>query len=105
MEHTFFWPVLFIRSLKCTLCRLKRTTFEGLESTTSTSKPDIKRHSRRYTQGSKAKSGSLPKAPDKTKIYFKFGLEILKHRSGILSVDEASGEPYERIVIKRKLLH
>ena len=61
------WARLFISSLKLTLRKLKRNSFEGFELTTFTHVPEKKRRFCRYVQGSKDKSGSHTKAPDNTK--------------------------------------
>ena len=99
------WARLFSKSLKLTLRRLRRNSFEGSESTIYTPVPAKRRRSRQYVQGNKDTYGSPTKTPDRTKRVFKFGFEIPKNWSDILIIDEAVGIPYGRMALKKKLLH
>ena len=51
------WAHKFLRSLKRTMCRLRRCDFNGFDVTTYHLSPGKKRRSRRYQSDSKTKSG------------------------------------------------
>ena len=85
------WGRLFINSLRLTFCRLRRTIFVGFELTIFTLVLEKKRRYRCYAHYRRDNYGRLPKAPDRTNISFKFGLEIPQNLSNMLRIDEAAG--------------
>ena len=70
---------MFLRSLRSTLHRLHRTNFESLKSTIFTPVSAKNRRSRRYAQGIPPELTSKKAPGNKSKMSFKFGLEIPKN--------------------------
>ena len=84
------WARAFLRSLRCTLRRLRRTTFLGYSATTYNPSPkkSRSRRSRLRTEEERVRD-AVPFA--KCRRTFKYGLEVPKSWKDIQRIDDAAG--------------
>ena len=83
------WARFFLRSLKRTLRRLRRSSFFGFQSTSFEPTPK-KRRSRRYTPTFMHKMAIDEPLPNDRRT-FKFGLEVPRNWKDILRLDAVAG--------------
>jgi len=86
------WARAFLRSLRRTLRRLRRSSVLIFEATTFYPNPK-KRRSRHAAQAEQAKDRAEDKATEgKSKRTFKYGLKVPKNWKDILRIDTAAGD-------------
>ena len=83
------WARAFLRSLRCTLRRLRRTTFLGYTATTYNPSPKKTRSRRSKLRTEEARvRDAVPFA--KCRRTFKYGLEVPKSWKDIMRIDDAA---------------
>ena len=83
------WARAFLRSVKRTIRRLRRSHFFGFDATTHFPTPK-KRRSRRANRENEQKEEKKQQGPKRTGT-FKYGLEVPKNWKDLLRIDEAAG--------------